>query len=121
MCPHSTVSASGPGGLARRRYSQLVERTWTSNGRLRTSVLALAALVLPAVSPAVISGLPAGAAEEPGRVIVQITRLAPAVLDANDDVTDPGLVRTPEPHGGTNLTVYPPRAKKPLLPPPPPP
>jgi hypothetical protein len=61
------------------------------------------------------SALPAAAAEEPDEVIVQITRLAPAVLDATDDVTITGVVRNPERHGWANLHIYPTVAKTPFV------
>lgn len=105
------MSASGPGDLAVRRYSQLVARERRTNRRLRASVAALTALFLPFVPS---TTAPARAAE-PGEVIVQITRLAPAVLDPNDDVTITGVVRNPERHGWTDVQVYASVAKTPFV------
>jgi len=105
------VSASAPGDLAHRRYSQQVRERRTS-GRLRASVAAVAALLLPALT---LTPRPVQAAEEPGEVIVQITRLAPAVLDTGDDVTVIGVVRNPERYAWTNVQVYPAIANTPFV------
>ena len=75
----------------------------------------MGALLLPAVSPAALPAPVATAAEDPDEVIVQITRIAPAVLDATDDITITGVVRNPERHGWTTLQIYPTVAKTPFV------
>jgi hypothetical protein len=48
-------------------------------------------------------------------VIVQITRLSPAVLDTGDDITVTGVVRNPERYAWTAVQVYPAIAKTPFV------
>jgi len=48
-------------------------------------------------------------------VIVQITRLSPAVLDAADDITVTGVIRNPERHPWTGVRVYLAIAKTPFV------
>lgn len=48
-------------------------------------------------------------------MIVQITRLSPAVFDAADDVTVTGMVRNPERHAWRDVQVYPAIAKTPFV------
>jgi len=86
-------------------------REQTVVGRLRVAVAAVAALLLPAL---VLSPTAARAAEEPGEVIVQITRLSPAVLDAAEDITVIGVVRNPQRYAWTDVQVYPAVAKTPF-------
>jgi hypothetical protein len=78
-------------------------------------VLLLSALTLtPMPAVAVWASLPR-AGEAPGRVIVQITRLSPAVLDVADDITVTGVVRNPERYAWTGVQVYPSVAKNPFI------
>ena len=53
-------------------------------------------------------------AGETWQVIVQITRLSPAVLDAADDIKVTGVVRNPERYAWTDVQVYPAVAKTPF-------
>lgn len=53
--------------------------------------------------------------EEPGELIVKITRLAPAVLKPADDITVIGVVRNPERYAWTDVQVYPSIAKTPFV------
>lgn len=104
------MSASGPGVLARRRYSQQV-RERTTVGRVRAAGAAVSALLLPAL---ILAPPPAQAAEEPGELIVKITGLSPAVLDAADNITVIGVVRNPERYAWRNVRVHPAVAKTPF-------
>ena len=103
------MSASGAGVLARRRYSQQVRELKTVGGP-RAAAAAVSALLLPtlALTPTTAQ------AAEPGELIVQISRLSPAVLDGGDDVTVTGVVRNPERYAWNNVQVYPAVAKTPF-------
>ena len=48
-------------------------------------------------------------------MIVQITRLSPAVLDTADDITVTGVIRNPERYAWTGVQVYPAVAKTPFV------
>lgn len=78
--------------------------------RLRAAVSAVSALLLPALT---LTPNPAQAAEH-AQLIVQITRLAPAVLDPTDDIVIAGVVRNPERYAWTDVQVYPAVAKTPF-------
>ena len=86
-------------------------REWRTVGWLRAAVAAVAALILPALT---LTATPADAVEEPGELVVQITALSPAVLDAADNITVTGVVRNPTRHAWRDVQAYPAVARNPF-------